>query len=232
MSSSQTLRGLPGPQAILFDLDGTLVDTVHLRIDAWLEALKRHGVAIERDRLAGLIGSDGRRLAHEASRAAGREFDDAEAQVVDNLSGAIFDVLNETPVPLPGASELLSALELSHLTFAIATSSLPGQVAASVKSLALPAEPPIVDQSHVVHAKPAPDLLLAAAAQLAVTPESCWYVGDSAWDMLASTAAGMTGIGVTTGAADSNALDVAGAAVTIEDLTILLAELRRRGLSS
>ena len=53
-------------------------------------------------------------------------------------------------------AELLSALELGHLTFAIATSSLPGQVMASVRSLALPAEPAIVDGSHVAHAKPAP----------------------------------------------------------------------------
>jgi beta-phosphoglucomutase-like phosphatase (HAD superfamily) len=99
-----------------------------------------------------------------------------------------------------------------------------------VKSLALPAEPPIVDGSHVTHAKPAPDLLLAAATQLGVTPERCWYVGDSTWDMIASAAAGMIGIGVTTGAADSDALTAAGASVTIESLTALLAELRRRGL--
>jgi HAD superfamily hydrolase (TIGR01509 family) len=232
MSPSRSLRALPTPQAILFDLDGTLVDTVHLRIDAWTEALRQHGVATDRDRLAGLIGSDGRRLAREMSREAGREFDEAEAKVVDDLSGAIFDELNATPIPLPGATELLSALELSHLTFAIATSSLPGQVMASVTSLALPSEPPIVDQSHVAHAKPAPDLLLFAAAQLGVTPERCWYVGDSTWDMFASAAAGMTGIGITTGAADADALLGAGATVTIDDLTVLLAELRRRRLAT
>ncbi|MGD0122033.1 MAG: HAD family phosphatase [Candidatus Limnocylindrales bacterium] len=230
MTPSLTLRAMPTPQAILFDLDGTLVDTVRLRIEAWTEALRQHGVAVDHDRLAGLIGSDGRRLAREMSREAGREFDEAEAKVVDDLSGAIFDELNATPAPLPGATELLSALELSHLTFAIATSSLPGQVMASVRSLTLPAEPPIVDGSHVAHAKPAPDLLLAAAAQLGVAPEGCWYVGDSTWDMIASAAAGMTSIGVTTGAADSDALTAAGATVTIEDLTALLAELRRRGL--
>jgi HAD superfamily hydrolase (TIGR01509 family) len=230
MSPSLTLRALPAPKAILFDLDGTLVDTVHLRIDAWTEALRRHGVAVDRERLAAMIGSDGRRLAREMSREAGREFDEAEAKVVDDLSGAIFDRLNAVPVPLPGATDLLSALESSHLTFAIATSSLPGQVMASVRSLALPAEPPIVDGSHVAHAKPAPDLLLAAAAQLGVAPAGCWYVGDSTWDMIASAAAGMTGVGVTTGAAGSEALTAAGALVTIEDLTALLAELRRRGV--
>ncbi len=230
MSPSQTLSDPPSPQAILFDLDGTLVDTVQRRVDAWREAFRQHGLVADPDRLAGLIGSDGRRMAREVSRAAGREFDDAEALAVDNLSGAIFDELNRTPVPLPGAAELLTALELAPFTFAIATSSLPGQVAASVKSLALPVEPPIVDGSHVVHAKPAPDLLLAAATQLGVTPRGCWYVGDSTWDMLASAAAGMIGIGVTTGAAAAADLIGAGAALTIESVTELAAELRRRGL--
>jgi HAD superfamily hydrolase (TIGR01509 family) len=230
MSPNHTLRDLPVPQAILFDLDGTLVDTVHLRIDAWREALRQHGVVVDRDRVAELIGSDGRRLARVTSREAGREFDAAEANLVDDLSGAIFDQLNVAPVPLPGASELLGALELNHLTFAIATSSLPGQIAASVKSLALPSDPPVMNQSHVAHAKPAPDLLLYAATELGVTPERCWYVGDSTWDMLASASAGMTGVGVTTGAAGPDALIAAGASVTIADLTLLLAELRRRGL--
>jgi HAD superfamily hydrolase (TIGR01509 family) len=230
MSPTHTLRSLPVPQAILFDLDGTLVDSVELRIEAWRRALGQHGVEVDHDRLAPLIGSDGRRLAREMSREVGREFDDAEAVAVDNLSGAIFDELNATPLPHAGATALLSALELSHMTFAIATSSLPGQVMASVTSLGLPSEPTIVDGSHVEHAKPAPDLLLYAAAQLKATPERCWYVGDSTWDMVASAAAGMIGIGVTTGAASADALLAAGAAVTIEDLTVLLAELRRRGL--
>jgi HAD superfamily hydrolase (TIGR01509 family) len=225
-----SLQTLPLPRAILFDLDGTLVDTVHLRIDAWTEALRRHGVPADRERLAGMIGSDGRRLAREVSREAGREFAEVEAKLVDDLSGAIFDELNATPLPLPGASELLTTLEVSHMAFAIATSSLPGQVMASVTALALPARPIIADGSHVAHAKPAPDLLLAAAARLGVPPEGCWYVGDSTWDMLACVAAGMTGIGVTTGAADSDALMAAGASVTIASLVTLTAELRRRGL--
>ena len=232
MSPTNSLHALPEPKAVLFDLDGTLVDTVRFRIEAWYEALHRHGVAIDRDGVARLIGSDGRRLAREASRAAGREFDEAEATVVDDLSGAIFDELNAAPMPLPGASELLSALETSGLAFAIATSSLPGQVMASVRSLDLPAEPPIVDQSQVRRAKPEPDLLLAAASQLAVGPERCWYVGNSTWDMIASAAAGMVGIGVTTGAADAAALAAAGASATVDSLEVLLGELRRRGLTA
>jgi beta-phosphoglucomutase-like phosphatase (HAD superfamily) len=227
---AHALADLPEPRAILFDLDGTLVDTVYLRIEAWREALARIGVIADPGRLAAYIGSDGRRLARELAREVGRELDYAETDDADRDAGAIFDELNSSPDPLPGASELLTALEDSHITFAIATSSLPGQVAASVNALRLPAPPPVTDGSHVAHAKPEPDLLLASAAQIGVPPERCWYVGDSTWDMMASVRAEMTAIGVTSGAVDAEGLVAAGAAVAVGSLTQLLVELRRRGL--
>ncbi|MGD0018271.1 MAG: HAD family phosphatase [Candidatus Limnocylindrales bacterium] len=229
-SNARALADLPEPQAILFDLDGTLVDTVHLRIEAWREVLARIGVTVDPESLAGYIGSDGRRLAREVAREAGRDLDYAATDEADRLSGSIFDELNSSPDPLPGATELLTALEESHLTFAIATSSLPGQVSASVRALRLPAPPPITDGSHVAHAKPEPDLLLASAAQLGVAPERCWYVGDSTWDMMASVRAKMIAFGVTTGAVDADELVAAGAAVAVGSLTQLLDELRVRGL--
>jgi HAD superfamily hydrolase (TIGR01509 family) len=215
---------------LLFDLDGTLVDTVGLRIAAWQEALRRYGFEIDRERLSGYIGSDGRWLAREVARVTGREIDWAESDEIDRVSGALFDAMNAAPRPLPGATELLAALEDSSLSFAIATSSQPGQVPASVGALDLPAPPRIVDGSHVERAKPEPDLLLAAAARLQAEAERCWYVGDSTWDMMASSRAGMVGIGVTTGAAASAALLEAGAAVAVPSLMELLEDLRRRGL--
>jgi HAD superfamily hydrolase (TIGR01509 family) len=227
-SGAPTLADLPEPAALLFDLDGTLVDTVQRRIEAWWEALRRGGVDVDRGRLSGYIGSDGRWLAGEMAREQGRELDYAETEELDRVSGAIFDELNASPLPLPGATELLTALEDSHLTFAIATSSRPAQVAVSVDSLRLPVPPPITDGSHVANAKPEPDLLLASAAQLGLPPERCWYVGDSKWDMMASVRAKMVGIGVTTGAVDADELAAAGAAVAVASLTELHAELRRR----
>jgi beta-phosphoglucomutase-like phosphatase (HAD superfamily) len=224
-----TLADLLAPAALLFDLDGTLVDTVQHRIEAWSEALRRAGIATDRARLGGYIGSDGRWLAAEMARQQGRDLDYAETEELDRVSGALFDELNATPAPLPGAIELLTALERSRVTFAIATSSRPGQVAVSVGSLMLPSPPPITDGSHVANAKPEPDLLLASAAQLGVAPEGCWYVGDSTWDMTASVRAKMIAIGVTTGAVGAAELFAAGATVVVASLTELLAELRRRG---
>jgi HAD superfamily hydrolase (TIGR01509 family) len=229
-SELRAFADLPEPSALLFDLDGTLVDTVNVRLEAWVRAFARLGIAVDRDRLGGYLGSDGRWLAAEMARASGREFDYAAADEMDQAAGAIFDELNVAPVPLPGATELLAALEESHFTFAIATASQPGQVAVSVAALRLPSPPQITDAGHVEHAKPAPDLLLVSAAQLGVPPERCWYIGDSTWDMMAALRAGMVGVGVTTGVIDAEGLRAAGASATIDSLTSLLERLRGLGL--
>jgi phosphoglycolate phosphatase len=224
------LAELPEPQALLFDLDGTLVDTVPVRTEAWRRASAKFGLSVDPASLPRLMGSDGRWLAGEIGRAAGRELDWAARDELDRNAGDIFEELNVSPAALPGAAELLTLLETSRVIFAIATASQPGQVAVSVAALRLPTPPPIVDASHVEHAKPAPDLLLVAAAQVGVSPERCWYMGDSTWDMMAGVAARMPAIGVTTGATDAAGLRAAGAAAVIPSLPALRDELRRRGL--
>jgi HAD superfamily hydrolase (TIGR01509 family) len=224
------LNELPDPRALIFDLDGTLVDTVETRIEAWMRTFADVGIPADRRHVADLIGADGKRLAREVADGAGRSMRDEEAERIDRRSGEIYDVLNTDPKPLPGASELLTALEDSELRWAIATSSRREQVKASVDALRLSKPPTIVDGSHVEHAKPAPDLLLQTGERLGAAPRDCWYVGDSTWDMQATRAAEMIGIGVTTGAVDERALLEAGASVALSNLEELTAELRRRGL--
>jgi HAD superfamily hydrolase (TIGR01509 family) len=182
------------PDAIVFDLDGTLVDTVGARIDAWQAAFAERGLEVTTERLEPMIGMDGRRLAAEVMG------DDSAAEQVDRRAGALFDERNRDPRPLPGARQLLARLDEAGLTWAIATSSRAEQVAASVAALGLGQQPRIVDGSAVERAKPAPDLLLLAARRLGTRPEATWYVGDSTWDMRAAVAAGMPAIGVTAGA--------------------------------
>ena len=217
------------PAAVLFDLDGTLVDTVETRIAAWLRALEEAGLPTSREQLAPLIGLDGKRLAKEIAAVAGSPIDEARAEKIDHLSGEIYEELNRSPRPLPGVRRLVDAIEARDISWAIATSSRKAQVATSVGALGLAAEPTIVDASHVEHAKPEPDLLLLAARQLGVDPGRCWYVGDSTWDMVSAVAAGMVAIGVTAGSAvDSAALSGAGAAVVIETLDELTEALTSR----
>jgi len=163
------------------------------------------------------------------SAADGRQLDDADAERIDRRAGEVYDRLNTAPTPTQGARALLLALELSRLAWAIATSSRAEQTRVSVAALDLPEAPRVVDGSHVEHAKPAPDLLLLAARQLDRVPSTCWYVGDSTWDMRAAHAAGMVAIGVAYGAAKDADLVDAGATATT-DLDALRSELARRGL--
>jgi HAD superfamily hydrolase (TIGR01509 family) len=210
------------PAALIFDLDGTLVDTVETRINAWLQAFEEFEISAERGQVAKLIGSDGRRLARVVAEAAGRAIDAGVAEEIDRRAGEIYSELNTDPKPLPGAKALLYGLDERGLRWAIATSSRPEQVEASVKALKLARLPTIIDGSSVEHAKPAPDLLLFAARELGVEPSRAWYVGDSIWDMLAARAAGMPAIGVVTGSATAKELEDAGAWLTVDNLNTLV----------
>ena len=223
------VAALPLPEAVLFDLDGTLIDTVETRIEAWLDALEEAGFPTTRERLAPLIGLDGKRLAREIAALAGVTLDEDRAEAIDKRSGEIYERLNQSPRPLPGVRELVGAIEARGLPWEIATSSRKAQVATSVAALGLGSEPTIVDASHVEHAKPEPDLLLLAAKEVGVEPTRCWYIGDSTWDMVAAVAAGMIPIGVTAGAAvDEAALRGAGAGTVVETLTALADSLTKR----
>jgi HAD superfamily hydrolase (TIGR01509 family) len=211
---------------VAFDLDGTLVDTVETRIQAWLAVFAEVGIPATHAQLEPLIGSDGRQLAREVAAAAGMPLPPGRDEEIDRRSGEIYERLNRDPRPLPGARELLLHLDERGIPWAIATSSRREQVATSVEALKLPRQPTIVDGSHVEHAKPAPDLLLLAARELGVEAQETWYVGDSTWDMWSARAAGMVPIGVTTGAADAETLSRAGARLTVPSLTDLIPAIR------
>jgi HAD superfamily hydrolase (TIGR01509 family) len=220
---------LPVPEAVLFDLDGTLVDTVETRIRAWAEVFEREGFPATREQLAPLIGVDGKRLAREVAAAAGRPVDEKRAEAIDKACGEIFERLNRNPRPLPGVNTLVAAIEEAGIKWAIATSSRREQVATSIDALGLAHEPTVVDGSRVEHAKPEPDLLLLAARELGVDAGRCWYVGDSTWDMVSAIAAGMLPIGATAGAAvDEAALRGAGAAIVVPTLDELVDIVDRR----
>lgn len=216
-----------GLTALLFDLDGTLVDTVGTRIAAWLQALREYDLEPDRSDVAALIGSDGRRLARTVAKAAGRPIDDATAEEIDRRSGEIYNRLNIDPRPLAGARMLLEWLDRHGMPWAIATSSRREQVQQSIDALALARRPKVIDGSHVKEAKPAPDLLLFAARELGMAPHTIWYVGDSEWDMRAADAAKMFAVGVATGVATIAKLKESGASLTVDNLEGLLPIIAR-----
>ena len=217
--ATTSIRDLPDPAAVIFDLDGTLVDTVETRIEAWRRTFEEVGVPATRQELEPLIGLDGKRLAREVCALAGQPIDDGRAEVIDKRCGEIYEGLNSDPRRLPGVRRLFDTIDARGLRSAIATSSRKEQVKTSVDALGLAREPTIVDASHVEHAKPEPDLLLRAAEELGIDPSRGWYVGDSTWDMVAAAAAAMIPIGVTTGSVVSReALEGAGAATVVDTL--------------
>ena len=214
--------GADQPAAWIFDLDGTLVDTVETRIVAWLRTFEEFGIPAGRASVAKLIGSDGRQLASVVAEAAGRNLSPEQTEEIDRRAGEIYSELNTDPRPLRGAVELLKTLEELRVRWAIATSSRREQVDASVRALTLSTRPIIIDGSNVERAKPAPDLLLFAARELGVEPSRSRYVGDSVWDMQAAVAAGMPAIGVVSGSATAAELAEAGAFLTVKELTELI----------
>ncbi|HTI28867.1 MAG TPA: HAD family hydrolase [Methylomirabilota bacterium] len=218
---SEAHAPLPRPTAVIFDLDGTLVDTVEARIGAWLAVFREEGIRADRGQVAALIGADGRHLAREVAEAAGITLAPGRDERIDARCGELFAELNSRPRALPGVAAALGRIEAAGVPWAIATSSRREQVASSVEALGLARMPLIVDGSHVEHAKPAPDLLLLAAKELDADPATAWYVGDATWDMWAASAAGMVPIGVTSGAVDAATLRAAGARWVIASLAEL-----------
>ena len=206
------------PQAIIFDLDGTLVDTVGTRVDSWMEVFPNHGIDPEPAFLAPLMGSDGKLLARMVAEHHEVALKPGEDALIDIEAGAAFRILNAQPRTLPAATEILESLTDRGMPWAVATSSLPDDARESVQALGLRSMPLICDGADVEHAKPAPDLLLKAAGLLLAEPTETWYVGDSRWDMLASDAAGMRAIAVLTGATTEAELVDSGADVVYPTL--------------
>ena len=230
MTNDRT-TSLGRPDGLIFDLDGTLVDTVQARIDGWVEVLRDEGFEFSAAQVGPKIGMDGKRLAREVAAANGARLDDTAAERIDRAAGDAFDRRNAAPRTLPGLASVLRVIRDLGLPWVIATSSRKAQVAVSVAALGLPEEPAIVDGSHVEHAKPAPDLLLLAAERLGLPPERCWAIGDSTWDIRAAVAAGMAGIGVAAGSAvgEAELLDAGAARVlsSLGELAQLLRDLSR-----
>jgi HAD superfamily hydrolase (TIGR01509 family) len=225
----QRMNQIALPEALIFDLDGTLVDTVQDRISAWERALAEAGYPVGRERLRPMIGVDGIRLATAFAAQAGVVLDGDAAEQIDRRCGELFREIATLRRPLPGVRELIGAIERSGRPWAIATSSRKAEVGPSIDALGLDNEPRIVDASQVAHAKPEPDLLLQAAKQLDVDPERCWYIGDSTWDMVSAVAASMVPIGMTAGSAvDAVALYGAGAAAVVERLDAITARIARQ----
>src|SRR5260370_12115130 len=136
-SNNATAINLVQPAAWIFDRDGTLVDTVETRIVAWLRTFEEQRIPANRALIAGLIGSDGRRLARVVAEAAGQSLDADREEESDRRAGDIYSDLNVNPQRLPGALQLLLGLDKNRQRWAVATWRRRQHVMASVDAFAL-----------------------------------------------------------------------------------------------
>jgi HAD superfamily hydrolase (TIGR01509 family) len=214
----------------LFDLDGTLIDSVYQHVLAWREALEQGGIRLSVWRIHRRIGMSGGLFVNALLRETGREIAGDEAERLQKLHAAAYALMASQVRPLPGAEQLLAYLSQERVPYAIATSGRRETAALALKALHVPPEVPVVTRDQVRHAKPDPDLFLAAAERLGVSIHDAIVVGDSVWDLLAAQRARALGVGLLSGGYGQEELERAGAYRVYQDPQDLLTHLDELGI--
>jgi HAD superfamily hydrolase (TIGR01509 family) len=197
--------------ALIFDLDGTLIDTVYAHVFAWQRALAEEGMPIDGWRIHRRIGMSGGLFTRAVAREVGRDLAPEEVDAIQRRHGAIFRELLPDRRPLPGAIDLLADLRARGVVHGIATSGRRPEIDRSLDALGIPEGTVVIERGNVARAKPEPDLFLACAAALGVEPDECYVVGDAVWDLLAARRARMLSIGLLSGGYGADELLAAGA---------------------
>lgn len=218
-----------GP-AILFDLDGTLVDSVYQHVLAWREALENLGIELAVWRIHRRMGMSGGLFVNALSRETGRRLSKTETSRLMRLHDEAYARLASQVRVLPGALELLAFLSRIGVPWAIATSGRMESAGPVLKLLELPPQVPVITRDQVERAKPDPDLFLAAAERLGVPISESVVVGDSVWDLLAARRARALGVGVLSGGYGQDELESAGAYRVYQDPADLLRHVDEIGV--
>ena len=218
-----------GP-AFLFDLDGTLVDSVYQHVLAWQDALDRMGIELAVWRIHRKIGMSGGLFANALLRETGRAVTTEEADRLRRYHGEAYAARAEGVRPLPGAVELLAYLTEIAVPWAIATSGYIESAGPTIEALGVPPDVPVITRDQVAHAKPDPDLFLAAADRLEVDILESIVVGDSVWDLLAARRARALSVGLLSGGYGQVELERAGAYRVYEEPADLLRHLDEVGV--
>jgi HAD superfamily hydrolase (TIGR01509 family) len=216
--------------AFLFDLDGTLVDSVYQHVLAWWEALDQMGLELSVWRIHRKIGMSGGLFANALIRETGHALSAEEAARLRTLHGEAYARRTDQVRPLPGARELLAFLSEVGVPWAIATSGHLESAGPTIELLGVPEGVPIITRDQVARAKPDPDLFLAAAERLGVDVTESVVVGDSVWDLLAARRARALGVGLLSGGYGQDELERAGAYRVYGDPADLLLHLDEVGV--
>lgn len=219
-----------GRTAFLFDLDGTLVDSVYQHVLAWREAMSKVGIDLPVWSIHRRIGMSGGLMAHAVLRETGHPVTPEKAKQLHDLHKEAYSRLSGEVKLLPGAKQLLNYLSEMQVPWAIATSGRFDSAKPTLDKLEIPEDVPIITRDQVAHAKPDPDLFIAAAGKLGVSMSDSVVVGDSVWDLLAARRAGSLGVGLLTGGYGKEELERAGAYRVYQDPADLLRHLDEVGV--
>ena len=217
-------------RALIFDLDGTLVDTVYAHVFSWQLALAEANMAIDGWLIHRRIGMSGGLFTRAVARELHRDISHQEAETLQRRHRELFAQLLPARRPLPGAVELLGFLRSAQIAFAIATSGRRPEINASLAALKIDEEVIVIEHGDVLRAKPEPDLFLTCRERLGVRFEECYVVGDAVWDLLAARRAGMLSVGLLTGGYGEDELSRAGAFRVYRDPLELHRSLDELGL--
>jgi HAD superfamily hydrolase (TIGR01509 family) len=213
--------------AIVFDLDGTLVDTNALHVEAWERVFDAHGYRVAADRVFVEVGKGGDQLI-PSLLGEGIDRKDGEAMRAEHPRAFATLARAKGIKPFTNARELLDELRRRGLTLVLATSSGEGHLRVIEEASGLKvreAVDAVVTSDDADQSKPAPDLVTAAVRKAGVSPAQAAMVGDTPWDAEAAKHAGVVCLGVTCGGNEAETLRRAGARGVWRDPADLLAHL-------
>ena len=206
---------------ILLDIDGTLVDTNYLHVDAWARAFHGVGLVVPRAAIHRQVGKGSDQFLPQFVK------DPKAAERADGLHLEEYAKLAQFGFALPGARELLETLRADGHALWMATSAKPEEIAQRLDALGVSQEilAGIVSSGDVRRSKPCPDIFLEACKRARCEPAQAIVIGDTAWDMEAARAAGVRAVAVLTGGAFSRTeLVAAGAHAVFEDCAEMVAQ--------
>jgi len=216
--------------ALLFDLDGTLIDSNYQHVAAWYEALRSTGIVIPAWKIHRRIGMSGESFLRELLRECSSGKRKPDLDQLERKHDAIFRRSIPRLAALPGANQLLAHLSQHGIQMAIATTGGRTQTFRLLQRLEISKEIQIVTGDDVEKAKPAPDIFVLASQRVHFPLADCIVVGDSPCDMLAAVRKGALGVGLLSGGYGQEDLEQAGAFRVYSDPADLLMHLEQLGL--
>ena len=225
-------RTLEPVRAIIFDLDGTLIDSVYSHTLAWQQTLSEHGTHVAGWEIHRRIGISGRLLLRALADERKLSWDDRIIEQLSRAHASRFKRYRALCQPLPGATELIEYLTTQRIGFGIATTGKRSEVANALKALHLPEHAVVIDGSSVEQTKPEPELFVRCQQALGSDRSECLVVGDSVWDVHAARRAGILSVGLLTGGFGEQELYNAGAMRVYESPAYLQSELSELGFET